>query len=34
MAKLSVFDPAVCSATRVCGPAVDPVLPLVTRVLG
>ena len=27
MAKLDVFDPAMCCSTGVCGPAVDPVLP-------
>ena len=27
MTKLSVFDPAMCCSTGVCGPSVDPVLP-------
>ena len=31
MAKLSVFDPAMCCSTRVCGPAVDSVLPWFVR---
>ncbi len=27
MTKLSVFDPAMCCSTGVCGPSVDPVMP-------
>ena len=27
MAKVQVFDPAMCCPTGVCGPSVDPVLP-------
>lgn len=27
MAKLQVFDPAMCCSTGVCGPRVDPTLP-------
>ncbi len=27
MAKLQVFDPAMCCSSGVCGPGVDPVLP-------
>ncbi len=27
MAKLQVFDPAMCCSSGVCGPSVDPVLP-------
>ena len=27
MAKLQVFDPAMCCSTGVCGPSVDPALP-------
>lgn len=27
MAKLQIFDPAMCCSTGVCGPSVDPALP-------
>jgi len=27
MAKIEVYDPAMCCSTGVCGPVVDPVLP-------
>jgi hypothetical protein len=27
MAKMQVFDPAMCCSTGVCGPSVDPTLP-------
>lgn len=27
MAKMLVFDPAMCCSTGVCGPSVDPTLP-------
>lgn len=27
MAKVQVFDPAMCCSTGVCGPSVDPTLP-------
>ena len=27
MAKVEVFDPAMCCSTGVCGPSVDPTLP-------
>jgi hypothetical protein len=27
MAKLQVFDPAMCCSTGVCGPSLDPALP-------
>jgi hypothetical protein len=27
MAKMQVFDPAMCCSTGVCGPSIDPTLP-------
>lgn len=30
MAKLQIFDPAMCCSTGVCGPSVDPALPRFT----
>lgn len=27
MAKMQIFDPAMCCSTGVCGPSVDPTLP-------
>jgi len=34
MAKVQVFDPAMCCPTGVCGPSVDPVLPRFAADLG
>jgi hypothetical protein len=34
MAKVQVFDPAMCCPTGVCGPSVDPVLPRFASDLG
>lgn len=31
MTRVQVFDPAMCCATGVCGPQVDPVLPRFTE---
>lgn len=33
MSKLSIFDPAMCCSTGVCGPSVDPELLRVAAVL-